>query len=254
MIKIVLSNNKGGVTKTTSTINLGYALSLQNYKVALIDFDGQKNLSVNLSHTRGSDLATVLKNKKVTKEDFAESLNPNLFILPNNGDVSIQLFNQFATDEQPYLLLDCLETLPKNTFDFILIDTPPNLELQTVNALLACDYVLVPATLETNSILGVQNTINTIKRIQTRLNQDLKFLGVFISKYDERLTSTNTSMTKDLIEVLEKKELFLNSKIRTNSSFSKNQMYQQTSFEDRLDKKGSEDFTQLALEIINKIK
>jgi chromosome partitioning protein len=248
MIKIVLSNNKGGVTKTTSTINIGSALA-KNKRVALIDFDSQKNLSVNIAHSEGSDLATVLKNKKIEIRDFAKTQNPNLFILPNKGDVSIQLFSQFATDEQPYLLLDCLETLPKDSFDYILIDTPPNLELQTVNALLASDYVLLPATLETNSILGVQNTINTIKRIQARLNPNLNFLGVFLSKYDERLTSTNKSMTNELLEILKNKDLLLKSKIRTNSSFSKNQMERQTTFEDKNDKKGSEDYLNLAIEI-----
>ena len=254
MLKIVLTNNKGGVTKTTSTINIASALTNENKKVGVIDFDSQKNLSLNISHTGGSDLGTVLKNRSLSFADFAATQNPNLFVLPNKGDVSVQLFNQFATDEQPYLLFDCFEQLPPSTFDYVLIDTPPNLELQTVNALLTSDYVLIPATLETNSILGVQNTVSTINRIQTRLNPNLKILGVFISKYDERLTSTNQIMLDDLIQTTGDKNLVFNSKIRTNSSFSKNQMDQQTTFEDKSNIKGSEDYTKLTIEIIQKLK
>lgn len=250
MIKIVLTNNKGGVTKTTSTLNLGYALANANKKVALIDFDSQKNMSINLIHTGGSNLSDVLKKKSISKKDFATTNNDNLYILPNNGDVSIQLFSQFESDEQPYLLLDCLEQLPKDTFDIILIDTPPNLELQTVNSLIASNYALIPATLETNSIIGVQNTLNSINRIKSRLNPCLKLIGVFISKYDERLTSTNSQMQNDLLEILQGDDHILTTKIRTNSNFSKNQMIQQSIFEDKNDRRGAEDYTELAAELL----
>jgi chromosome partitioning protein len=247
-----MTNNKGGVTKTTSSINLAFAMTKLEYKVGLIDFDSQKNLSMNLQINSGSDLANCLKAKKLSFEDFAKTENPNVFVLPNKGDVTVSMFNQFPVDEQPYLLLDCLEHL-KDDFDFIIIDTPPNLELQTVNSLISCDYCLIPATLETNSIIGVQNTLESINRIKGRLNPRLNLIGVFISKYDERLTMTNTAMTEDLKSLLKNDTLFLNAKIRTNSAFSKNQMELLSIFETD-NKKGQEDYIELAKEIIEKTK
>ncbi len=253
-IIISVVNNKGGVGKTSVAVNTGYALARLGHKVGLIDFDSQKNLSFNISYNGGSNLSTCMKNKSIKFEDFGVSENSNLFVLPNQGDVSVQLFNQFATDEQPYLLMDCLEKLEPNSFDYIIIDTPPNLELQTVNGLIVSDYVLIPCLLETNSVMGVQNTLKAIERISSRLNTNLKILGLLISKYDERLTSTNKPLISNLEEMLGSDKLIFRTRIRTNSNYSKNQLLRQSIFEDKTDSKGSQDFTELALEITKRIK
>jgi chromosome partitioning protein len=252
MKTITLVNNKGGVSKTTSTISIGAILS-QNYKVALIDFDTQKNLSLNIKNYGGSDLATVLRKKQMAFEDFATTDNPNLFVLPNNADVSVQLFSYFKVQDQPYLLQDVLETLDNNTFDFILIDTPPNLEIQTTNALIASDYVVTPSTIETNSIIGLQNTTNVIKEIQNRISKKLVYLGAFISQYDERFTTTNEWL-KDVIEIIGGEDKLLKSKIRTGNNYTKQQRQMITILEDKTDKKGLHDYTLLTNEILEKIK
>ncbi len=251
-IKIVLTNNKGGVTKTTSTINIGYAIANEGKKVLLIDFDSQGNLSNNINHEGGSDLANVLLRKKITLEDIATTSNPNLFILPNEKNVSTSLFSQFADEEKVFALDNVLETLNSKSFDYILIDTPPSLEIQTTNSLLACDYVLLPVTLEPNSIFGVINTLETITRLSSKANPRLKVLGAFVSKYDERLTQLNEPLKLQLLDCLKNEDLLLKSMIRTNANFGKHQLHGQTSFEDKTDLRGTEDYSKLAKEIINK--
>jgi chromosome partitioning protein len=253
MKKITLTNNKGGVTKTTSTHNIGYVLS-QNYKVGLIDFDTQQNLSLNLESEGGTDLATVLKKRKMEISDFSKTANPNLFILKNNGDVNVSLFTQFEIADQSYILLDCLDSLPQNAFDFILIDTPPNLELQTLNALLASDYVIIPATLETNSVIGVQKTLNSLKKIKERLNNNLNFLGVVIAKYDVRNKNTNKEMEDCILDIIGEPSLLFDKKIRTNTNFSRNQNYKISALEDKNDRRGGDDYIELTEELLKKIK
>lgn len=248
---ITLTNNKGGVTKTTATINLSYALALEGKRVGVIDFDPQKNLSHNIAFTGGSDLATVFKSKTMKLEDFGTTSNPNLFVLPNKGDVIIDLFFQFDSSDRDFILLDCIDELPSDTFDYLIIDTPPNLELQTQNALYISHYALMPVTLETNSVLGVQNTLNRIKKIQVRKNKDLQVLGAFVTKYDMREKRNNKLMTQELIQVLGDENLLLKSKIRTNKKFSNSQMYLKSIFESK-NRKGSLDYQELAIEIIQK--
>lgn len=248
---ITLTNNKGGVTKTTSSINLGYALALQNFKVGLIDFDSQKNLSFNIENAGGSTLEQCLNNKSIKLSDFATTNNSNLYVLKNKGNVTLSVFSQFNADEQPYLLLDCLENLEADAFDFIIIDTPPNLELQTINSLIASDYALIPATLETNSIIGVDTTLQAIKRIQSRLNPKINLLGVFISKYDERLTSTNNIMSEKILSLVDETK-YIKSKIRTNSNYAKNQAISLSIFESK-DARGIDDYNALSQELLKEI-
>ena len=171
--------------------------------------------------------------------------------MKNKGNVTLSVFSQFNADEQPYLLLDCLENLEADAFDFIIIDTPPNLELQTINSLIASDYALIPATLETNSIIGVDTTLQAIKRIQSRLNPKINLLGVFISKYDERLTSTNNIMSEKILSLVDETK-YIKSKIRTNSNYAKNQAISLSIFESK-DARGIDDYNALSQELLKEI-
>ncbi len=128
------------------------------------------------------------------------------------------------------------------------------MELQTVNALIVSNFVVIPCLLETNSVMGVQNTLKAIERISSRLNTNLKVLGLLISKYDERLTSTNKPLISDLEEMLGDSKLIFRTRIRTNANYSKNQLLRQSIFEDKSDSRGSQDFTELSNEIVNRIK
>ena len=246
---IAISIEKGGNTRTTTTVNLSYALASKNYKVGIIDFDMQKNASLNLQTTGGSDLATCLKTVSIKLEDFSQTQNNNLFILKNNSDIAEDLFNQFQVDDRTYVLKDSLDDL--TGLDFVFIDTPPSLQLQANNALVACDYVLAPCTLEPFAINGLQNLLSAINRLKVRTAPNIKLLGVIISKFSE-VYSNNDLMVGSITSILGGDNLIFKSRIRQNISIPKSQTNKQSIYEYN-DKKGVEDFNTLADEFLQKI-
>lgn len=247
-ILIAISIEKGGNTRTTTTVNLAYALANKKYKVGIIDFDMQKNASLNLQTDGGSDLASCLKKVSIKLEDFSHTQNSNLFILKNNSDIAEDLFNQFQVDDRTYVLKDSLEDL--SGLDFVFIDTPPSLQLQANNALVACDYVLAPCTLEPFAINGLQNLLSAIARLKVRTAPNIKLLGVVISKFNE-VYSNNNSMLNSIQQILNDETLVFKSKIRQNISVPKSQTNKLSLYEFN-DKKGMDDFDLLADEFLQK--
>ncbi|HLV57434.1 MAG TPA: AAA family ATPase, partial [Natronosporangium sp.] len=188
---IAMANQKGGVGKTTTTINLGAALAEYGRRVLLVDFDPQGALSVGLGanpHNLDLSIYNVLLQDDVKVEDVLIKTNVDgLHLLPANIDLSaaeIQLVSEVARE---MALARVLRPLRKD-YDFILIDCQPSLGLLAINALTCAHGVLIPLECEFFSLRGVALLLDTIDKVRERLNFDLELEGILATMYDSRTT------------------------------------------------------------------
>ena len=186
---VALCNQKGGVGKTTSTINLGAALTEFGRRVLLVDFDPQGALSVGLGvqpHQLDRTIYDVLMESSVSLEDVLLKTNiPGMDLVPSNIDLSaaeVQLVNEVAREQT--LARALTPALPD--YDLVLIDCQPSLGLLTVNALTAADEVVIPLECEFFSLRGVALLIDTIEKVRERLNPRLHIAGILATMYDAR--------------------------------------------------------------------
>ncbi|MGJ6978917.1 ParA family protein [Aestuariimicrobium soli] len=186
---IAMTNQKGGVGKTTTTINLGAALVETGRRVLLVDFDPQGSLSVGLGvnpHTLETSIYNLLMSRRLDIHDVIQPTTvEGLDILPSNIDLSaaeVQLVSEVAREQT---LLRVLEKA-KPDYDIILIDCAPSLGLLTVNALTASDKAIIPLECEFFALRGVALLTDTIGKVQDRLNPDLDILGIVGTMYDAR--------------------------------------------------------------------
>ena len=186
---IAMCNQKGGVGKTTTTINLGAALAETGRRVLLVDFDPQGSLSVGLGvnpHTLATSIYDLLLSKSTP---VAEVIRPtgveDLDLLPANIDLSaaeVQLVSEVAREQTLKRVL----TKVRHDYDIILIDCAPSLGLLTVNALTAADKVLMPLECEFFALRGIALLTDTIAKVRDRLNPELEVLGILGTMYDAR--------------------------------------------------------------------
>jgi chromosome partitioning protein len=186
---VALCNQKGGVGKTTSTINLGAALAEYGRKVLLLDFDPQGALSVGLGqnpHELDLTVYNLLVDSSVGVEDVRLKTNiPGMDLLPSNIDLSaaeVQLVNEVAREQTLKRVL--APVLPE--YDYVLIDCQPSLGLLAVNALTAADGVIIPLECEFFALRGVALLMDTITKVQERLNPELELDGILATMYDAR--------------------------------------------------------------------
>ncbi|MET0191520.1 MAG: ParA family protein [Pseudonocardia sediminis] len=190
---IAVANQKGGVGKTTSTINLGAALAEYGRRVLLVDFDPQGALSVGLgvqAHELDSTIYNLLMEKGVEADDvIRETTVEGMDLLPSNIDLSaaeVQLVTEVGREQA---LGRALKRVLSD-YDVILIDCQPSLGLLTINALACADAVLIPLACEFFSLRGVALLMDTIDKVQDRLNPDLKLLGILATMFDQRTLHT----------------------------------------------------------------
>ncbi|GAA1093488.1 MULTISPECIES: ParA family protein [Pseudonocardia] len=190
---IAVANQKGGVGKTTSTINLGAALAEYGRRVLLVDFDPQGALSVGLGvqpHQLESTVYNLLMERGVEADEVLQDTGvENLDLLPSNIDLSaaeVQLVTEVGREQALGRALK--RFLPD--YDIVLIDCQPSLGLLTINALACADEVLIPLACEFFSLRGVALLMDTIDKVTERLNPDLRLLGVLPTMFDTRTLHT----------------------------------------------------------------
>lgn len=187
---IAVSNQKGGVGKTTSCVNLAAYLAKAGYKVLLVDLDPQGNSTSGLGVDKSrpfSVYSIICGQVQITDKDVITMTSvPNLSILPSNkGLEGAEVELAFVEKDKEKVLLKELIKI-KNDYDYIFLDCPPSLGLITINALAACNSVLIPIQCEFFALEGLAQLMNTIKIIRNFLNKNLEIEGVLLTMYDSR--------------------------------------------------------------------
>lgn len=195
---IAIANQKGGVGKTTTAINLAAALAILDKKVLLIDADPQANATSGVG-VKADQIVFDTYECLVNGEDISVGIvptdTPNLYLLPSSIDLvgaEIELVNMTNRERYMKKMVDKI----KDDFDYIFIDCLPSLGLVTINALTAADSVLIPVQCEFFSLEGFGKLKNTISLIQQSLNPELKIEGVVLSMYDQRLRMANMVLSE----------------------------------------------------------
>lgn len=188
MITVAIANQKGGVGKTTTAINLATGLAAMGWRVLLVDLDPQGNASTGLgvgAQARERSSYEVLIGSETVAASVQPTRVPRLDLLPATQDLSGAEVELVDLDRRTHRLADALGSAP-DRWDICLIDCPPSLGLLTVNALIAARHLLVPLQCEFFALEGLSQLLQTVERIRTRFNPDLSILGVALTMFDRR--------------------------------------------------------------------
>ena len=248
---IAIANQKGGVGKTTTSVNLAASLGVLEKKVLLIDADPQANASSGLGiEVENVEFGTyqVLEHTISAKDAIVTTNSPNVDIIPSHIDLVAIEIELVDKQEREYMLKKTLEKI-KNDYDFIIIDCAPSLGLITLNSLVAADSVIIPIQCEYFALEGLGKLLNTIKSVQKIHNPDLDIEGLLLTMFDSRLRLSN-----QVVDEVRKhfSSMVFNTIIRRNTRLGEAPSYGESIIAYDATSKGAVNYLNLAQELLKK--
>lgn len=250
---IAIANQKGGVGKTTTTVNLAASLGVLEKKVLLIDADPQANATSGLGiDVESVELGTyqLLEHTKTAKEAVIPTTSPNVDLIPAHIDLVAIEIELVDKDEREYMMKKAVLEL-KDDYDYILIDCAPSLGLLTLNALTAADSVIIPIQCEYFALEGLGKLLNTVKSVQRIHNPQLDIEGMLLTMFDSRLRLSN-----QVVEEVKKHfgDMVFETIIQRNVRLSEAPSYGESIIKYDASSKGAANYLNLANEVVKKNK
>ena len=250
---ISIANQKGGVGKTTTSINLAACLAALEYKTLLVDADPQANstsgLGINVEKINKSIYDCMIE-EKISNKNIIKTELDYLHLLPSDIDLVGAEIEMVELKNRDTRMKNCLDSI-KNKYDFIIIDCSPSLGIVTINSLVASDSIIIPVQCEYFALEGLGKLLETIKLIQSKLNYNLSIEGILLSMYDVRLRLSNQVVEEVQMHF---KSLVFNTIIPRNVRLSEAPSYGIPAISYDADCKGSLSYMNLAKELIKKNK
>lgn len=248
---IAVANQKGGVGKTTTSINLAASLGVLEKKVLLIDADPQANATSGLGIEIHADIQgtyQLLEHSVTADQVIVPTNTPNLDIIPSHIDLVASEIELIDQENREYMLKEAITPL-KSSYDYIIIDCAPSLGLLTLNALTAADAVIIPIQCEYFALEGLGKLLNTIKSVQKIHNPGLDIEGLLLTMYDQRLRLSN-----QVVDEVRKHfdEMVFDTIIQRNVRLSEAPSFGESIISYDAASKGAENYLALAHELITK--